>query len=99
MKHFLYIVVLLILASYQCYGLTQNEEGALSSLAEQWPSLRRLPVPWSTTGAAYACEQPVWSGLTCSPGPESHVIALYVLKKVRLRKNWYFSVLMVSTVP
>jgi hypothetical protein len=65
----------------QNLALTEGEQLALISLTAHIPILTSTTPPWSTNAAnAFkACDKPHWYGLSCSSGPDPHVIELYVL--------------------
>lgn len=75
MKHVGLVLVLLI-ALWRTSALSSRELEAISSLAEEWPVLRSLVPSW-TLNASEACNDPPFYGLTCSGGPDPHVVSLY----------------------
>jgi Leucine-rich repeat (LRR) protein len=74
MKHVGLVLVLLI-ALWRTSSLSSRELEAISSLSEEWPVLRSLVPSW-TLNASEACNDPPFYGLTCSGGPDPHVVSL-----------------------
>ena len=71
------LIVVLFMALYGCSALSGSELEAISSLYEAWPALRNARPMW-TSNASEACNEPPFAGLSCSGGPDPHVISLYV---------------------
>lgn len=76
MKCFIWIVVLLS-AIYCTSALNGSEESAILAIATNFPALASAQPAW-TSNASSACDSPGFYGLTCSDGPESHILKLYV---------------------
>lgn len=75
MKRLLRTVVLLLLAVW-ALALTSDEQTALIELRSSIPNLRALPAPW-IADPTEACDSDYFEGVTCSDGPDPHVIGLY----------------------
>lgn len=71
------ILIVLFALSICTSALYTHEELALSEIYESVEGLRRVSPPWRSNVSA-ACEHPVFYGITCSEGPNPHVIGLYV---------------------
>lgn len=69
---------LLLLLVSPTYGLTSGEEGAIADILESFPHLREESPPWNYN-VSLACDEPPFYGLTCSNGPDPHVLKMYGL--------------------
>lgn len=70
------ILILCLYCPKSAFGLTSGEESALASLLRNFPVLGGFTPPrWSNV--SIACNDPVFNGLTCSDGPDPHVLAMY----------------------
>ena len=72
------IIVLLLLlnTAYFCFALTQDEETGLEALLTNFPALASMEPSWSTN-VSEACRDRPFYGLTCSDGPDQHVLKMY----------------------
>lgn len=57
-------------------SLSLGEKECISDFLSAWPDLGSLVPPW-TSNASSACDNPPFKGITCTEGPEKHVIGLY----------------------
>ena len=56
--------------------MSVGEETALQALLDSFPKLTTTQPPW-TINVSQACETPSFYGLTCSDGPDPHILKLY----------------------
>lgn len=61
-------------------ALSEGEKIALSDLLKEWPFLGSLSPEW-TSNSSEACIGP-FKGLSCSNGPDQHILSLYDMKLV-----------------
>lgn len=70
------IALLLLLTAFSAYAVTEDEIDALEELSIAWDGFKVGGHHWSYN-FKNACEPIPWKFLTCSPGPDSHITALY----------------------
>ena len=75
MKLFL-LLSLLLSTVYGSNALAAGEIVALEKLLATFPALQAQTPPWSAN-TTLACEPPGFYGLTCSEGPDRHILKLY----------------------
>lgn len=75
MRGSLCVLAVLLLASW-ALALTGPEEKAVFALMESLPNLRLQPYPW-LNDSTKICDHDLFEGLTCSDGPDKHIIGLY----------------------
>ena len=77
MRHILVLFILLS-STLAALALSEDELRAIEGLREAFHGLDTLQSrPWSSNASA-ACDPPYFYGLTCSEGPDPHVIKMYV---------------------
>jgi hypothetical protein len=79
MIRYLLLLVILFYLPLDCTCLTEGEIGALKSILSIWPSLETASPPWTEWNISLACNKPFAFGLSCSEGPDPHVIGMYVI--------------------
>lgn len=72
----LIVLLLLISSAFISSALTPGEISAIEAIYQNFPKLGIIDPPW-TSNASNACGTPGFEGITCSLGPEPHVLGLY----------------------
>jgi hypothetical protein len=73
-----FVFVVLLLVAPLSWSLTQRELDGVASLIEDWLQLSHTSPPWQSKNTSAVCDVPFY-GVTCSDGPDPHIIGLYVL--------------------
>lgn len=70
------VLLILAFAVAAADALSQSELKALEALGTSFPVLATKYPPW-TSNISAACDSRPFYGLTCSDGPDPHVLELY----------------------
>ena len=76
MKGGILILVLAFMVGSACC-LSVGEIETLQKIYESSFGLRAVDPPWNSN-ASSACDPPGFYGVSCSPGPDPHILSLYV---------------------
>lgn len=82
------VLVLLLLAVSLAKGLTEGEKEALEEFKTNWTGLQAATPPWNRN-VSTACDVPVFYGLSCSNGPDPHILELYVDKSFSVQTKTF----------
>lgn len=76
LMRFIWIALALLTLSSAALALSEDEKQGLSRILNEIPLLSNMSSPWSQN-VSLACDTPGFYGITCSDGPDPHVIGMY----------------------